>query len=303
MSEAGLLHARIGRVMPNPLCATLVNLPRPGQRVKAGVPRRWRMVLAQVPRVCWLLLLLLAALWPHGLWLARRLTDGSDEPWGLLALATVLALVLRARRELVLPTRATLVASGTLAVLAAALTFFVPPIFATAVAMLAIAIFVTAALPRRPAAPLATLLLLALPVIASLQFYLGYPLRLAVAHAAVPLLALVGVDAQATGAALAWQGQTILVDPPCAGIGMLWVGSWTAALLSYLNDASARRTLANGCVAAVVVFAANVLRNLLLFFPEAGLVPAPDWLHPAIGLAAFAAAIGPILAFATWRTR
>jgi hypothetical protein len=36
------------------------------------------------------LALLLAALWPHLAWIARRLTDGSDEPWGILALATVL---------------------------------------------------------------------------------------------------------------------------------------------------------------------------------------------------------------------
>ena len=146
------------------------------------------------------------------------------------------------------------------------------------------------------------LLLLALPVIASLQFYLGYPLRLATAHAAAPLLGLGGIDAAAAGAALLWHGQTVLVDPPCAGIGMLWVGSWSAALLSYLNGASARRTLLNGIFAAVVVFAANVLRNVLLFFPEAGLLQAPAWLHAAIGLAAFAAALLPIVAFTHWRT-
>jgi exosortase/archaeosortase family protein len=87
----------------------------------------------------------------------------------------------------------------------------------------------------------------------------------------------------------------------CAGIGMLWVGGYTAALLSYLTGASARRTLANGLVAAGAVFAANVLRNALLFFPESGLVHAPAWAHGAIGLAAFAAAIVPIVAFVHWR--
>ncbi len=40
-----------------------------------------------------------------------------------------------------------------------------------------------------------------------------------------------------------------------------------------------------------------MLRNALLFFPEAGLVPAPAWLHGAIGLAAFALALLPILGF------
>ena len=298
MAEAVVLHARIGRVTPNPLSGTRVELPADAGRAASPGLAAWRERFAQLPRVWWLLGLLLAALWPHGLWLARRLTDGSDEPWGLLALATVLALVARARREMVLPTRVALATSALLAVLAAVASFVVPPIFAAALAMLALAAFVTAALPRRPATPMVTLLLLALPVIASLQFYFGYPLRLATAHAAAPLLALAGIEAQASGAALRWQGGTILVDPPCAGIGMLWVGSWAAALLSYLNEASARRTLANGGVAAIAVFAANVLRNALLFFPEAGRVPAPAWLHPAIGLAAFAAALLPILAFA-----
>jgi exosortase/archaeosortase family protein len=303
VADAGLLHARIGRVMPGPLLGEGVDQARHASGAVGGLRPSWRERLARAPRVWWLLGLLFAALWPHGLWLARRLTDGSDEPWGLLALATVLALIVRARRELVLPTRTALAISGVLAVLAALLTFVVPPIVAAAAAMLALAAFITSALPRRPAAPMATLLLLALPVIASLQFYLGYPLRLATAHAAAPVLALAGVEAQASGAALLWQGRTILVDPPCAGIGMLWVGGWTAALLSYLNGASARRTLVNGGVAAIVVFVANVLRNVLLFFPEAGLVPAPAWLHPAIGLAAFAAALLPILAFTTMRTR
>lgn len=298
MVEAGALHARIGRVSPRSLAAA--------PPVAAASPARGATRLARrasVPPAALPLAMLLVALWPHGLWLMRRLTDGSDEPWGLLALATVLALLLRARRELALPARPALLASGGLAVLAAAATYVVPPLPAAALAMLALGVFVTAALPQRPAAPLLSLLLLALPVIASLQFYLGYPLRLATAHAVAPLLAIGGIEARAAGAALLWRGQTILVDPPCAGIGMLWVGAWAAALLSYLNDASPRRTLVNGAFAALAVFAANVLRNLLLFYPAAGLLPAPAWLHPAIGLAAFAAALAPILAFASRRAR
>ncbi len=301
MAEAHVLNSRIGRVMPNAVFGKRVALSF-GEPADPVPGPRWRQrTAAPLPRVWWLLLVLLAALWPHGLWMLRRLTDGSDEPWGVLALLTVAALVLRARLEIAMPSRAALAASAALAVLAAALTFIVPSIFAAAAAMLALGTFITSALPRRPAAPIFTLLLLALPLIASLQFYLGYPLRLATAHAAAPVLALLGIDAAATGAALAWNGQTILVDPPCAGIGMLWVGAWIAALLSYLNGASTRRTFANGCFAAVVVFAANVLRNALLFFPEAGLLPSSAWLHSAIGLAAFAAAVLPILALAQWR--
>jgi exosortase/archaeosortase family protein len=304
MVDASTLNARIGRVMPNPLFgARLTRSSPPAEAHGDSTTRRWQRHLAHLPRVWWLMLVLLAALWPHGLWMVRRLTDGSDEPWGLLALLTVLALLVRARHELVVPKRAALVGSAVLALLAAVLAAFVPPLLAATLAMLALAVFIASALPRRPAAPLTTLLLLCLPIIASLQFYLGYPLRLATAHAAVPLLALAGIEAAPAGAALLWRGQTILVDPPCAGIGMLWAGSWAAALQSYLADASPRRTFVNGCFAAVVVFAANVLRNALLFFPEAGLVPAPAWLHPSLGLVAFAAALAPILALSARRAR
>ncbi|MCX8115514.1 MAG: exosortase/archaeosortase family protein, partial [Burkholderiaceae bacterium] len=126
---------------------------------------------------------------------------------------------------------------------------------------------------------------------------LNYNRCRAVIAAHVHKLALAGFDVVARGAAFEHAGRTILVDPPCAGIGMLWVGAYTAALLSHLTGASARRALVNGLFATAAVFAANVLRNALLFFPESGLLRAPGWAHDAIGLAAFAAAIVPVVAF------
>ncbi len=51
----------------------------------------------------------------------------------------------------------------------------------------------------------------------------------------------------------------------------------------------------NGAAAALLVLAANVARNTALFFPEAGLVHWPAWSHEAIGLAALALAIVPIV--------
>jgi exosortase/archaeosortase family protein len=72
-------------------------------------------------------------------------------------------------------------------------------------------------------------------------------------------------------------------------------------LLSYLNRASARRTLVNGVVAALLVLIANIVRNTLLYFPEAGLVDWPSAAHEAIGIAAFAGAIVPLTFAASWR--
>lgn len=333
------LHARIGRTVPNPLFGALVQLSAdappvarsagcirgdngsalrpdgapaalqgalrmlrgPLDALRARCAPLWRSVTERQRHVALLLGVLLLALWPHLTWMAQRLTDGSDEPWGALALATVLVLLLRDRAALAMPSSRALATSAVLALCAAAALWWLPALLAAAIAMLALAVFVTAALSSRPATPMATLLLLSLPLIASLQFYLGFPLRVATAHAAAPLLALFGVDATPAGAALQAGALTVLIDAPCAGIGMLWVGSYTAALLSYLNGASARRTLANGAVAALIVFAANVLRNVALFFPEAGLIDAPAAAHDVVGLLAFAVALVPIVQFTQWR--
>jgi hypothetical protein len=267
------LHARIGRTQP--LFGTLVPLTpaatgpvdglgardgtgrgsdrsaaphRPLRSISAafaaGLAQLAAPASAPMRHTAALLSVLLLALWPHLAWIARRLTDGSDEPWGALALATVLVLLLRDRAALTAPSPRMLGISALLALCATAALWWLPALLAAAIAMLTLAVFITAALPARPAAPMVTLLLLSLPLIASLQFYLGFPLRVATAQAAAPLLALFGISAAPAGASLVFGATTVLIDAPCAGIGMLWVGSYTAALLSYLNGASARRTLA-----------------------------------------------------------
>lgn len=290
------LNARIGRTVPAPLFGVLVESPQSGHADRTE-PGRWHRA---VPHAAWMSAALLMALWPHWAYVARRLADGSDEPWGVLALVTVVALLVRDRAQLALPTRSALVACGVLAVVAAIADRVLPDLFAAAIAMLAFGVFVTHAL-RRPAAAILVLLLLTLPIIASLQFYLGYPLRLIVAHASAALLSIAGWHADASGASILHEGITVLVDAPCAGIGMLWLGSYAAALLSYLACADARRTLINGVAAALLVLIANIVRNTLLFFPEAGLVDWPAAAHEAIGLAAFAAAIVPLTLAASWR--
>jgi exosortase/archaeosortase family protein len=258
--------------------------------------------IPRLPRALWLLAALLISLWPHALYVARRFVDGSDEPWGVLALLTVIALCLRDRLRLEQPTRAALVASCTLAVAAAVAHLVLPDLAAAALAMLALAVYLAHAL-RRPAGALAILLLLALPLIASLQFYLGYPLRLLVAQASAGVLWLGGLEVQAAGASIVHAGSTVLIDAPCAGIGMLWLGSYVAALLSYLHGADGWQTARNGMLAALLVLLANIARNTVLFFPEAGLVQWPAWSHEAVGLVAVAAAIGPLALFISANSR
>jgi exosortase/archaeosortase family protein len=294
------LNARIGRSMAVPWFDALPAAP-------ASKPPAATLIRAarRLPHVAWLsaalLGALLAALWPHWIYVARRMTDGSDEPWGVLAIATFLVLVVHDRALLVTPGAAALVASAVLAVFAAVASLMLPNLVAAAIAMAAVAVFTVSALRARPAAPLAGLLLLSLPIIASLHFYLGYPLRVVAAAASSVLLNALGVSARAAGATIVSGDATVLIDAPCAGIGMLWVGSYAAALLSYLQRADAARTAVNAAAACMLVLAANVLRNTALFFPEAGLVSWPAWSHDAAGLAAFVCALVPLAIFITWR--
>lgn len=283
-----VLNARVGRISPR----------QEAERTRpAGAPSGSERI-ARLPLAAGLLGALALALWPHWAWMALRLSDGSDEPWGVLACATVLVLVGSEWRRLAVPPAAALLAGAFLAIAAAAARWWLPPLAAAVIAMGALASFLAAARPDRSTAPLATLLLLALPVIASLQFYFGYPLRVATAALAAPLIQLLGVEVHASGAALLHDGRIVLVDPPCAGIAMLWLGAYTAALLSYLNRAALSRTAMNGVVAAGCVFGANVARNVVLFFPEGLDLGWPAWTHAGIGLAAFALALLPIVWFA-----
>jgi exosortase/archaeosortase family protein len=280
------LHARIGKTMRR----TLPQAAAAANDADAGA--------YGAPAALALLVGIAVALWPHWVWMAHRLTDGSDEPWGILALVSVIGLVGRDWNQLEVPPRWALHASAALAILAAFARVWLPPLGAAAIAMGALALFLAYARRGRSTTALTVLLLLALPIIASLQFYFGYPLRLVTAALAAPVLQMLGFSVEAVGAALAYEGRFILVDAPCAGIGMLWVGAYTAALLSYVGNASARRTLLNGAVAAACVFIANVLRNVALFFPEALAFGWPEWTHALIGLLAFGIALIPIVLFA-----
>ncbi len=244
-----------------------------------------------------------AALWPMWQWYARRAVDGSDEPWGLFALGAVLWLLWAERSTLRRePRPVALVGAGLLTVLSAVSSLWLPPLPRSVLAVAALGLTLAAIRdhPRR-LLPLFILLLLSLPVVSSLQFYLGYPLRALTAWASRELLAVIGIEGARTGTALTWMGRTVLVDAPCSGIRMLWVGMVVSTLLSYLTSAPPARFTLNAVVALLIILAGNVLRNTLLFVKEAGIVPLPAWTHAATGLLVFLLAMLLIAGATYWR--
>ena len=232
------------------------------------------------------------ALAPVIVWFVKRLDDGSDEPLGLLALGLALLLAWRDRRSLQATARAR--TCGAMLILISVLTIpYLPPMFRAALAVAGIGTW--CGIHRRPG--LLGLLGLSLPVVASLQFYAGYPLRLAAAEGAVKLLALTGSVVTRTGVNLELGGQLIGVDPACSGVRMLWHALAAAMALCAMHRSSWRATLAAGSLAILFVIPANIVRAAWLALVESGRFHKFDPGHANVGLICFAALLLPLWYF------
>lgn len=230
------------------------------------------------------------AVWPVLVWYVRGSADGSNDPWGLLALATAAWVLWRAppagapQRPWLLPGCAMGVYAGaTLAGLPMALR-----------ALCAVAALVSLAsawrLGRRLDVPLLGLALLALPLTATLQFYAGYPLRVVAGTLAVVLLQSNGLAVTLDGALLLWDGRQIAIDAPCSGIRMLWAGGYLMTTASALFRFTPGQSVCAAALTLTAVVAANAVRAAALFYLETGLLPLPAWTHEAAGMAVFLAA-------------
>ncbi|MBS1197303.1 MAG: exosortase [Proteobacteria bacterium] len=237
----------------------------------------------------WLWVLLpVVALWPIWLWTVERFCDGSDDPLGVLAIALLLISVWRERQSFVSRPRTGGIAVAVL--LAAAASFSGLPSLARAVIAVLAVMAVLFALrgARTPLLAWVGLGLLALPVLSSLQFFAGYPLRIVTAEASAQLLQLIGLSVVRQGGALMVQGKLIVVDAPCSGIQMAWMGYFTACGTAAWLRLSNKAFLCRLPLIGLIVMSGNILRNTLLVAKESGLVAWPAWSHEAVGLAAFA---------------
>ena len=247
---------------------------------------------AGTPPPCPAWLLPAIALTPASAWFINRLDDGSDEPLGLLVLALALFLAWRDRRSLhAAPPARTF---GALVILASVLSIgFLPPLLRAALAVAGTGLWF--GIHRR--AGLLGLLGLSLPVVASLQFYAGYPMRLAAAEGAVKLLELTGTTVVRNGVNIELGGQLIGVDPACSGVRMLWHALAAAMALCAIHRASWRSTLSAGLLAILLVIPANVLRAAWLALVESGRFHGIDPGHGNTGLLCFAVLLIPLWAF------
>ncbi len=281
------------------------------------------------------------AIWPVWPWLVRRLGDGADEAWGVLPLLLLAGAIVAElgqvwRRGLAVadsatqqpstatssppsesahqaggtaadsasmgPAWRTLVATGLLLLAYAAAYRVAPPLLRGVIGFSALALPMSGLLRRRPF-DLAVwgLLMLALPAMASLQFFVGYPLRVVVAQLAALQLRLGGTNVLAAGTILRWEELFVEVDAPCSGVKALWSGALLVCLLAFWLRLSNRRAAKLALGGLAIVVAGNSLRAAALFHleiaPHANL---PGWLHAGVGVIVFAAMALAIAALAGW---
>lgn len=225
------------------------------------------------------------------IWLADKITISPQEGFALsitLLLSCFVAITnphKSGRTPSLLPTCLWLCSYG-LAYL------FLPSIVPAAIALISILTFLYSSIAgKRPPIALWMMILLSLPIIHSLQFYLGYPARLISAALTVPLLQLNGFMVSQEGTYLLWQDHLLQFDAPCSGIKMLWAGLFLTSILSFLYQFSVRKTGGALLLCLIIVLFGNVLRTSSLFYLESGLLQRTiPWEHEAIGIIAFSIA-------------
>ena len=223
---------------------------------------------------------LIFAVLPTLRWYALRLQDGGGELAGLVPLSAAIYFAIRNRNFLV-KSNAGIWTGAVLLLFLAAVSPIAPAIIR---ALLVVAAGASAfGVWRRPS--IVCLLTLSLPWTASLEFFLGYPLRLLTAVNAQFLLGITGTNVTRAGVQLLYEGRIVGVDPACSGMNILWSTALLTSLLAALFSLKWKSIIPLSLCALTLTLAGNSIRASLLFFPEAGILSMPHLLHPGIGVA------------------
>lgn len=174
-----------------------------------------------------------------------------------------------------------------------------PRLVGQAILVVGVAATAIATLPpnrRHRAWAIGPLLLLALPVLPSLQYVFGFPLRLTAAWIGALWL---GPEIEAIGTGMTDGVNTVFVDGPCSGLRMLWVLGFLASASALWLAFALRRTVALLAIALGIATLANAIRACTLFILEtrlANLAAATPWLHDVVGVTMFVCACVALLA-------
>jgi exosortase/archaeosortase family protein len=233
--------------------------------------------------------LVMAATWDAWRWYVSRVAAAPEEAAALALTIVFLGVIGIARMSRTASSRPLpLVTVAVVLAVYAASHALLPPIARAAIAVAAtLFCLYHAAFSERPPVAFWGLVALALPVL-SLQFVLGYPMRLVSAALSVGLLQVHGLAVERQGTFLSWRDELIQFDAPCSGVNMLWAGLLLTLMGCVLFRFNVIKVMIAVALSLVLAIACNVLRATSLFYVEAGLLPhAQAWWHEGVGIAAF----------------
>lgn len=233
-----------------------------------------------------LILLQFIAFWSVWRWYFLRLSTSADESSGIFALLAIFALGFKFRSEKFSASNLKLIVA---AILIFAISFpFLPPLLRAVIAVTSLTFTISGwRFGRKFHFGIWSLFLLSLPIVASLQFYLGFPLRVVIGEITAMLLKLNGLVVFREGVCLHFGEQTIWIDAPCSGVKMLWAGFFLTSLLVTIYEFHWLKSLLAFASAFVIIILGNVFRATGLFYLETGIVKMPNFAHEAIGVCAF----------------
>ncbi len=238
-------------------------------------------------RLIGLAILQLIAVWPVIRWYVLRLLDSSDSALPVIALITVFICLMRDRKLETIHFHG--LWPATLSMMVYAVSFpLLPPLLRGVAAFAAVGTYWCGgrnSLSGRTG--LLGLIFLALPLQASLHFFLGYPLRVVSGYLSVLMLRSNGLPVSLDGTLFQWGETLIQIDAPCSGANMLWMVLYMALTLSALYRLRWKMTLILSTIAVMAAIVANACRMTALFYMEIHSLPGPAWLHPAVGIMAF----------------
>lgn len=239
--------------------------------------------------------------WNAWYWYVSRMLDGSDEPLGILALITLIFFIGKVDlNKLVTKNQVNIFI---IILLTYILTYRITPdmihsIFAV------ISLGYTFYISKEKISPaIIGLFFMTLPVIASMQFYLGYPLRSLNSYMMVILLRLNGFYVSQDGTCLNFNKNLICVDAPCSGINMLWFSSYFALFICCLYKLNLHKTIKVSLISFISIIIANIMRSTSLFYTESGVLKLPAFVHQGVGILTFILSISIVIIYVNMSER
>ena len=237
-------------------------------------------------------LLVVVAIWPVWPWYRAAAFRTGGDPWPVLALVAAMAVAWKLRGDQHPYSRLQLTLSCIL-MLIYGLTYHQTPFLLSAlVGFFALSLALASQTKQQGSwLALAALMALSLPIFDTLQFLVGFPLRVVSAEIACFILRFSGFDVARQGVALVFHQHEVLIDPACSGLRTLWTSLFLAALVAPNVGLRLGRTLKLFFAAIFLAIIASAFRASSLAFWQLSELFRESWdglVHTSIGLFVFA---------------